>query len=323
MPKIKYKKYRPDTDSRWLIAQANQILEEYVEQGFLLTLRQLYYQFVARDLFPESRRWRLVGSKWVRDPEGTKNAEPNYMKLSHVVSTRAREAGMVDWEHLQDRGRYVRKFSHWDSPSDVVQDCIDQYRVDLWENQKTRVEVWVEKEALVDVVGRAAERWDVPYFPNKGYLSTSAAWDAGHNRFLKWKNEYGQDTIILHLGDHDPSGVQMTQDIRERIFRYSSSYGDLEMPGIEVRRIALNLDQIEEYNPPPDPAKQTDTRFARYFEEFGVDESWELDALDPNVIVELIEEEIDDIVDNSLFAKDQKRQEEHRGQLKEIVQSLE
>jgi len=297
MPYIEYQKYNPQSEARAIIEYANSILAEYSRQGFRLTLRQLYYQFVARDILA--------------------NSQANYNKLGNIM-TSARDAGMVDWNNLQDRGRVVQSKSHWDGPSDIVETCINAFNLDLWEGQEYRVEVWVEKEALVEVVGSAADTWDIPYFANKGYLSTSAAWDAGHNRILNWKNTTGQETIILHLGDHDPSGIQMTEDIQSRLNRYSTGYGDKKNAYPEVRRIALNMDQVEEYSPPPNPAKQTDARYDQYVARFGITESWELDALEPSVIVGLINDEVEKIVDKPKWEKRGYLQQDYRTELGDV-----
>ncbi len=290
MPKIHYRDYRPGKEAQGMIVIAGRILDEYAEQGFKLSLRQLYYQFVARDYLP--------------------NTDTSYARLGDVIS-RAREAGMIDWDHLQDRGRQVRQNSHWDGPQGIIETCVNAYHIDLWRDQRVNVEVWVEKEALIDVVGKAAAPWDVPYFANKGYLSTSAIWDAGHNRFLKDE----KDVVILHLGDHDPSGIQMTEDIQRRVELFSRSYDGKEQPEVEVRRIALNMDQIKEHNPPPNPAKQTDSRYQKYVERFGLEDSWELDALEPNTIVKLINDAIREIVDYPAWELQRREQEEHREQL--------
>ena len=298
MPRIEYRKYKPTMEGRRLIDTANVILAEYDDQGFRLTLRQLYYQFVARDLLP--------------------NTNASYSRLGVIVS-RAREAGMVDWDHLEDRGRSVVSFTHWESPSELVELYAKHYHRDLWATQPVRVEVWVEKQALEDVVGSAAREWDVPYFSCKGYVSTSAMWDAAHNRFLKSKLDHVQDTIIIHLGDHDPSGVQMTEDIERRVRIFSQDYDGGDHPTIEVRRIALNLGQVDEYNPPPNPAKTTDSRYQAYVDECDVTDSWELDALEPSIIAELICNEIQDIVVSKLMAVEKHRQREERRQLKLVT----
>ena len=68
-----------------------------------------------------------------------------------------------------------------------------------------------------------------------------------------------------------------------------------------VKRIALNLDQVEQYNPPPNPAKKTDSRWKKYVDEYGITDSWELDALEPQVLVDLITDEVESLVDGDLW----------------------
>ena len=83
----------------------------------------------------------------------------------------------------------------------------------------------------------------------------------------------------------------------------------------EVRRIALTREQITQYNPPPNPAKKTDARFKRYVRETGLDESWELDALDPTALVDLVEESLTDIRNEEKWDKATKAEELERNQL--------
>lgn len=66
------------------------------------------------------------------------------------------------------------------------------------------------------------------------------------------------------------------------------------------RKVALTMPQVEEYQPPPNPAKMTDSRAKGYVAEHG-DESWEVDALEPSELVRLIEEHITDLVDADLM----------------------
>ena len=75
MPKIRYKTIRLQEKTKKVIAQANAIIVEYQQIGHTLTIRQLYYQFVARNLFPEDRRWEWTKGRWVRSPEGKDNTE--------------------------------------------------------------------------------------------------------------------------------------------------------------------------------------------------------------------------------------------------------
>jgi len=94
----------------------------------------------------------------------------------------------------------------------------------------------------------------------------------------------GKQIYIIHLGDHDPSGLDMSRDIRERIDMFMSRHPGKAL-NFELNRIALNMDQVRQYSPPPNPAKITDSRASKYIKEFG-NESWELDALEPSLIVD-------------------------------------
>lgn len=304
MPKICYDPERKFTAQiERMIQKANSILEEYERQGFTLTLRQLYYQLIARDLFPNDRKFAREGGKWVRHPNGTKNAEPNYDWLGAMMSD-ARLAGLVDWDYMVDRTRHLRDLQHFDSAQDAVNKLAQWYHVDMWENQDTRPEVWVEKDALVGVIEPICNELDVPYFSCRGYTSQSEMWRAAMR--LKRHQELGYNTHIIHLGDHDPSGVDMSRDIFDRV--------EMFMGGTEFTRIALTMEQVEQYNPPPNPAKVLDSRCKAYVEQFG-DECWELDALQPETLTALIRAKVDEFRDTTQWAEDTDRKQYTKAKL--------
>lgn len=287
MPKTKYQNFSFRADTLQTIAKANQIIAEYQAQGFDLTLRQLYYQMVSRDIIP--------------------NKVSEYKRLGSIIND-ARLAGLIDWLAIVDRTRNLRSVGHWDSPRDIIRSAYQSFRLDKWENQEYRPEVWIEKDALVGVIDGVCTEMDVPYFSCRGYTSQSEMWAAAQ-RLLRYADE-GQTPVIIHLGDHDPSGKDMTRDIRERIELFTKQ-------GIEVQRVALNMSQIEEYNPPPNPAKETDSRFRAYMLEFG-DESWELDALDPTVIADVISSAITGFRNDTQWDEDVEREETQRRQLEGV-----
>lgn len=290
MPFVTYvfKKFKPDSRAR--IGHANAIIEEYADQGFALTLRQLYYQFVSRDLLP--------------------NTVQSYKNLGTLISD-ARLAGLVDWDSIEDRTRAIRELAHWDSPSEIVTSCARQYRVAKWDWQTRYVEVWIEKDALVGVIEGVCRELDVPYFSCRGYTSQSEMWVAGQR--LIGKEEAGKETIILHLGDHDPSGIDMTRDIRDRLELFGST--------VDVRRIALTQDQLDEYEPPPNPAKVTDSRYAKYAAEYG-EESWELDALEPAVLRDLISDTVGGLIDRGGWDLAVKKEKADRRKLRKVAREM-
>lgn len=265
------------------IQKADQVLSEYAAQGLILTLRQLYYQFVARGWLENSLR--------------------SYKQLQQLVND-ARLAGHLDWDALENRTRNLQAPPWWSSPKDILSSCASSYKENLWANQPYRVEVWVEKDALVSVIERACQARRVPFFSCRGYASQSEVWSASE-RF----KEFGKPVRIIHLGDHDPSGCDMTRDIEQRL---TNVFG---CPSLEVDRIALNMDQIRRYNPPPNPAKLTDSRCEGYMAEHG-DSSWELDALEPKVLHALITTAIEKSVDSEIWDHDAEVEAGHRTELK-------
>lgn len=276
-----------------VVEKVNEILETYAEAGYDLTLRQVYYQFVSRGWIP--------------------NRDTEYKRLGSIISD-ARLAGLVPWNRIVDRTRNLRGIYHVDDVEQAIAETAEQFAIDSWEDQPTRVEVWVEKDALVGVIGQAAGRWDVNYFSCRGYTSQSEIWAAAmrHVRYLK----AGQNVHVLHLGDHDPSGLDMTRDIRERLELFAYQHV-AAWSRITVDRIALNYDQVEEYDPPPNPAKLTDSRGAGYVAEHG-SSSWELDALEPTVLDGLIDGAIAEIVDMDLLDEKRRSQETERDRLQAV-----
>lgn len=304
---IKYQEHQFARKTLALIEHANALIAEYESDGLILTLRQLYYLFVARDLFPDDCKFIRVNNRWKRDPKGTKNAEPNYDNLGKTLSL-ARIAGLVSWDAMEDRTRFVRQNSHWDDPSHIINECAGQFQIDKWQDQANYVEVWIEKDALVGLIDRICGELDVAYFSCRGYTSQSEQWRAGMR--LRRANEAGKHVVVLHLGDHDPSGIDMTRDNAERLSMFAGTE-------VEVQRIALNMDQVREFNPPPNPTKLSDCRAQGYIDRFG-EECWELDALNPRYVRDLISKHVKKLRKEKLWKAQVEQEKEYKAQLEQI-----
>jgi hypothetical protein len=250
-----------------VVEQANVIIAEYLAQGFALSLRQLFYQMVSRALLDNSFK--------------------EYKRLGVIVRD-GRNGGLIDWDAIEDRARIVNTHSSWDSPADIIGSAADAYKTDWWRDQRYRPEVWIEKNALIGVIEGVCTDLRVPYFATIGNNSQTLQYQAG-KRFAQYFGQ-GLIPVVLHLADHDPNGIDMTRDVRDRLALYARQ-------PVEVRRVALNLDQVRQHNPPPNFAKESDTRFEGYVTTFGTRECWELDALSPTVIADLIRDEIEALID--------------------------
>ena len=272
-----------------VVRQAEDILADYSAQGYTLTLRQLYYQFVARGLVAA-------------------NTERSYKNLGNLI-TKARDFGLISWRAIEDRGRSLMGWTFEEDDHECVSGLEHGLNIDRWARMDDYVEVWVEKDALSNVVGRACRKFQVPYMATKGYLSASEAWRAGQ-RFQDRIND-GKRCTLIHLGDHDPEGIDMTRDNQDRLRKYAEDWD------IDVKRIALNMDQIEQYSPPPNYAKASSARFDGYVSRFG-ETCWELDALEPSVIEALITDTVRPLIDWNVWEECSEEQDQKRHYLKQV-----
>ena len=279
------KNIRPAT--RQLLSQITEVVEEYKGMGYKMTLRQLYYQLVSKDIIP--------------------NQQKMYAKLSDMLGD-ARMCGQVDWDVIEDRVRVPKKPNEWDSIRQIVGAAAAQYRKDRHADQNEYVEVWVEKDALSGVLLPITEKYHVTLMVNRGYSSISAMHDAA-KRFER-EAEKGKDCHILYLGDHDPSGLDMIRDVSDRLAKFGED--------VQVHSIALTMGQIEEHSPPPNPAKVSDPRAGDYIAQHGR-VSWELDALRPDTLHELLEKNLEGLIDMGAYEEIIAQEEAEKQRLRDII----
>lgn len=291
MAKEAYKRIKFNTENMDLILTMNTIVTEYVAQGFKLTVRQLYYQLVARDVVP--------------------NTIQSYKRVASILND-ARLAGLIDWTIIEDRTREFIRRQRWESGADILEAASRSYHMDMWEDQIYRVFVIIEKEALVGVLEPICTRLDVPVLAARGYPSGTVLREFALDDIVPYN--HNQHIVILHCGDHDPSGIDMTRDLQERISMFAHD-------DIELVRIALNMDQIDTYNPPSNPAKTTDSRFSGYVEKYG-EESWELDALPPTDLSTLVETEVRARIDEDKWISRQSHVDDIRDRIRTAAESF-
>jgi hypothetical protein len=321
--------FRPDSLAK--IEQMDTIIDEYQQQGLRLTARQLYYQFVSRDLIP--------------------NKDTEYKKLTALL-TDARYAGMLDWSAIEDRGREPSTPSEFENLKELTEAALRSYRLPRWKGQDTYVELWVEKQALAGVLAPIAREFHATLMVNKGYSSASAMKESAeriktattldqdllddiskriqdatddygkgsdeHEEALRYTRENIRDAVrsavVLYLGDHDPSGEDMVRDIKVRL----DEFGVIDLT---VEKVGLTITQVKQYNPPPNPAKITDPRAADYIAKFG-NSSWEVDALPPNVLTRLIRAAFARHIDKGLMDEVKAREEKDKTRLRAAVAKL-
>jgi hypothetical protein len=261
--KEKFRDWNPSVKTLELLGDISSVLSEYAGMDIRLTLRQLYYQLVTKNIIA--------------------NKKEEYSKLSTTL-TNARLAGLVDWTAIEDRVRRPERHSEWDSIADLVKSAVYSYRLPRWANQPNYVELWCEKDALHSVIQPITDDLHVTLMVNRGYSSSSAMYDSAE----RFKHNEEKRCTILYLGDFDPSGEDMVRDIKDRMEMFQMH--------LSVEKIALNHSHIAQYKLPPNPAKITDPRAGEFIKKYG-SESYEVDALPPQVLMKLVRDSIEELMD--------------------------
>lgn len=268
--------------------------------NLILSNRQVFYQFVRRG--------------WCD------NVYNRYLEINTTIRI-GRYAGELDWDRTEDRSRSTDINAHWNSPEDVLRACAESYAEDKWATQAVRVEVAVEKDALVGIIGDVCRKLDVPCGSARGFDSLSQKYQTAQRIA-----GYGQPTVILYLGDHDPSGLEMNQSLA---FTLGELAPDAE---IKIERIALTWDQcleLPEYSRVPvkvgsiDPGTGKkilgDPRTNKYISEYG-EFGWELDSLEPDDLTTLVETAVAEHRDDELWAAAVEQEEQGRQQLQRLAE---
>jgi Histidine kinase-, DNA gyrase B-, and HSP90-like ATPase len=279
------------TTSRFPLADIVSAVKEYMDQHLEMsfTIRQLFYQMVARKGYPNSRS--------------------SYGHFSKAL-VEGRLEGEIDYERIIDMSRpeYFNDPEEEDPLKELnrrVEDLITSLNVNVWNEQPIYPEVWIEKEALSRVISPVCQKYNVNLIVGRGYSSYTQVAKA-IDRFPE-----GKKVRVLYLGDHDPSGIHIQEKLASRLDEYAGSKGrNLE---IEVRRLALTFEQAKSLKLPPSKMKKIGQGSTAYRSMYG-SEVWELDALEPSYLLKLVEDAILESMDKEKWEANRKKLEEFRNE---------
>ena len=276
---------------RHLLDKAIEIIEKYERGGYRITVRQVFYQMVTLGLIDNNKK--------------------EYDRIVEILVD-GRMSGEIDWDTVVDRARRRMMPNQFSSMKEFVGVVKDSFRKPRWEDQVHYIEVMVEKEALAGILEPIARKYHVSLIANKGYSSASAMYEAALR--IKEKMEKGKICHVLYLGDHDPSGVDMGRDIEERLVEFECE--------VEVERIALTMEQIRKYHLPSNTVKTTDSRSTKYIKKYR-NKSWELDALNPEILTDLLKSSILVYLDEDKYREMKRQEKAEKTRLQDIVDRLE
>lgn len=277
------RKRRTREESSALLDAAYQVLSE----GHPMTVRQVYYQLVAQQLIDNNRS--------------------QYQAVSTLL-VNARQSGAVPWEWIEDRNRRPRAVNMWGDLGDFITTVRNAYRRDVWQDQPSYLEVWLEKDALSGIFEDALRPYGVTLNVGRGY----DGWDSIHNAAERFGD--GDGMTILYFGDFDPSGEDMVRSLVERL-----AFFDCKP---EVIKCALTLADVRQYNLPPDFTKKTDTRSAAFVARWG-DVSVELDALPAQTLRARLISEVEARIDTAALQETRRQETAERQRLNGLLDKSE
>ncbi|MDP1857213.1 MAG: hypothetical protein Q8K82_01000 [Gemmatimonadaceae bacterium] len=248
------------------------MLDDLIDRYDRMTVRQVYYALEVQGIVEKT--------------------EGGYRQVQQQVLTMRRE-GLLDWDFITDGTRWQRKPESWESAGDYFESMVRHYRRDLWRGQGVRIEVWLEKDALADVVVDITAAWDVALMVSRGQSSSTFLYTAAKAAQAAYLSD-GTETIIYALYDYDAGGQRASHTIEREIPKYA--------PGVPItfERLAVTQEQISAWNLPTRPAKKSDPQAAQ----FGA-VAVELDAIPPDRLRALVEDSIITHVDTGAWAIEQ------------------
>ena len=262
-----------------IIDQAYEILAAYHP----MTVRQVYYQLVSRQV--------------------VENTRSRYQAVSDAL-VEARLEGTIPWAWIEDRLRRPRYGSMWDDLTAFAETARRAYKRDVWATQECHLEVWLEKDALSGIFEDVLSGYGVTLNVGRGYDGWSSIRNAA-DRFQSY-----DDVTVLYFGDFDPSGEDMVRSLRDRLAQLGST------PDIE--KVSLTLEDIGRYSLPPNFTKATDTRRHAFVAKNG-DVSVELDALRVDVLRNRLITEVELCMDMDALRKVHEQEDSERKQLVEAL----
>jgi hypothetical protein len=248
------------------------------------TIRQLFYRLTVEGVIAKT--------------------EAEYKTVVRLTGE-MRRAGDLPFDWIADSTRWMRKPTTYDSIESALQITARTYRRSLWAENHQYVEIWIEKEALAGVVVDVTDEFDVPLMVTRGYPSLSFVQSAAEAM-----NARDQFTSVYYLGDHDPSGVDISRKLEEDLIDFTDGR-------VSFERIAVTEHQILDLALPSRPTKKTDTRSKNF-----IGESVELDAIPATALRDLVRDAIEDHVDEHQLKILQKTEAEERRQLLEMAETF-
>lgn len=253
-----------------------------------MTVRQVFYALEVRGVVEKT--------------------DGGYRQVQQQVLKMRRE-GLLGWDFVTDGTRWMRKPNSWDEVDDYVEQMARGYRRDLWQGQGKRIEIWLEKDALADVIVDVTKKWDVPLMVSRGQSSATFLWNSAKEAERAWQHG-GVETYVYAMYDHDAGGERASRTIARDL--------GVHAPGVPIHfeRLAVLPSQIAAWGLPTRPAKKSDPEAAKFGEQ-----AVELDAIPPEKLTGLVEDVIVSHVDSHVWNVQKIVEGEERRLLRNLLEA--
>lgn len=286
------------------------ILDDMNKRGHLPTSnRAIHYRLLPMNVRTSTyANGHIYGQHYVTDKDGKTTLKDSSPYLSKLI-TDARHEGLIDDSWISDETRPVWIPNLYNSPSDYLSEQMKNlftgYFTNPHQDQDSHIEIMVEKNTIYPLVMKhVAVPMRLPINSCRGYSSGSQ-----RARVIERFRASGKKHLtIIYAGDHDPDGIEMPKSLVK--------YMEADL-GTKPRiiRAAVNTEQIERFNLIPDMrAKDTSTRFPEYIKETGKAEAWEIDSMDPDILISEMLKACKSIIDTNVFnaAMEQEKEDDIR-----------
>ena len=259
------------------------------------TVRQLFYLVSARG--------------------GVTKDERGYRRVQRQVLLMRRE-GLIPYGRIADNNRRRIHNPSYNNLGHALDETAAFYRQALWRDLLIYLEVWTEKDAMVGTMFPVTDPYDVELCVARGHSSETFAWESAET--MAKQSEAGKIPVVVYVGDHDPSGVHASEDLRTRLAGFME--GRVGPEGFHFRRLAVNEDQIQELNLQTRETKRTDPRLRHFEQRFGKGaESVDVDAIHPDRLRKMLADTIEAYIPDDLMAKVQAEEEAAREALEQMA----
>jgi len=263
-------------------------VEELTGRYDRMTVRQVFYQLEMAGVVEKT--------------------EAGYRQVQNQVLVMRRK-GLLDWGFITDGTRWQRKPKSYADAGEYAERIARSYRRDLWQRQGVRIEIWLEKDALADVILDVTKAWDVSLMVSRGQSSSTFLYTAGKFAEQAWKADE-TDTFVYMLYDFDAGGERAARTIARDLPEFAGE------AWVNVHRLAVTEEQVREWSLPTRPAKKSDPEAKK----FG-DKAVELDAIDPKQLTTLVENAILSHVDRHAWEVEKRIEKEERAGLLAMAQA--